>query len=112
MSIYSGKYDFADYVDGHGIEAVKEAKIYVGFDYDEKSMEIIPKKELKIESIRDCIPYYPHIIAVQLGREGRDVLYLTEKSYIDIQEECGRFSKETIDYYRNELAREMAKFEN
>lgn len=78
MSKFSGKYDFADFVESVGSDAaIDKYKIYIGWN-------VIP---LKFETAADLIPYYPHLIIFEAHNEsGCGVVRLTEYSYVDEQE--------------------------
>ena len=53
MSNFTGKFDFYDMIEMHGVESViNNYKVYIGDN----------KTPLRIESVRDLAPYYPHIL--------------------------------------------------
>lgn len=99
MSRFSGKCDFCDEIEIMGLERILKAKVYVG-NSDEP---------LILNSIEDCIPYYPYVVTTAGFSPGNDVIHLTSKSWVDICEE--RYGTcNTYQYYRNELAEEMKKY--
>lgn len=101
MSRFSGKCDFCDLIDIFGLDKILNSIIYVG------------DKRVELKSRRDCIPYYPHI--ERMGgwdaKEGRGVFFLTDRSWVDIEEE--RYGHMKIhDYYREALRKEMEAAEH
>lgn len=102
MSKYSGKFDCADLIDICG-----------GFkEFMKRSPEIRiseSKIPLKIEKIQDVIPYYPYVITLSISENGRTVYWLSSESWVDTEErECGHHA--IHDCYREELAKEMEKY--
>lgn len=89
MSRYSGKCDLFDsFVMIHNYtdeELKNNVRVYLG-----KS-----DTPLKLETIKDLIPYYPHLISVGCydNTERKSVIYITSKSFVDIEEQ------ETLEYY-------------
>ena len=99
MSKFSGKCDFCDTIEICGLEKILNSKIYLG-----KSE--IP---LEIKSLEDCIPYYPHIVTASFFNKDRCVIYLSEKSWVDIEEE--RYGHTLMqDRYRKYLQEELEKY--
>lgn len=99
MSMYSGKCDFCDEIAIFGLGRILNAKVYVGES----------ETPLKLRSRRDCIPYYPHIVSRSFhSSEFGDVIRLSEKSWVDIEEE--RYGHLTAhDFYRQRLQEEIEK---
>ena len=99
MSRFSGKCDFCDEIEIHGLDRVLNAKVYVG-DCD---------KPLKLNSLADCIPYYPYVVVASFDLGGCLEFYLTSKSWVDMQEErYGYFA--CYDSYRKILLKEIEKY--
>lgn len=94
MSRFSGKCDFYDHITIHGLDSVLESRVYVG-----RSTE-----PLELTCRADCIPYYPYVISSCGGPVGN--IYLTEKSWVDIEEEQLGHLK-IHDFYREALAEEL-----
>lgn len=92
MSRYSGKCDFGDTWSIFGEEYILNSKIYIG-------KNIVP---LRIESYKDALPYFPHIVCIQTGDKAGANIWLTEKSFVDSEEEASL--ERTLDrlkkYYR------------
>lgn len=88
MSRFSGKCDFYDHIEINGIEKVLASNIYIGEN-------IIP---LKINSEKDCIPYYAHIVYLSTPTTAR----LTTRSWIDEEEDkvLTRKIERVKKYYR------------
>lgn len=101
MSRFSGKCDFYDEIEIFGLDRVLSAKIFIGEnDYP-----------LAITSYKDCIPYFPYIVTMSFHdkNEGRDIIRLSEKSWVDI--EAGRYGKLPIhDLYKELLKEEKEKY--
>lgn len=93
ISRYSGKCDVYDsFVMIHNYtdeELKNNAKVYLG-----KS-----DTPLKLENMKDLIPYYPHLISVGCydNTERKSVIHITSKSFVDIEEQ------ETLEYYLNRI---------
>lgn len=89
MSRYSGKCDVYDsFVMIHNYtdeELKNNVKVYLG-----KS-----DTPLKLETMKDLIPYYPHLISVGCydNAERKSVIHITSKSFVDIEEQ------ESLEYY-------------
>lgn len=80
MSI-SGKCDFSDTVELYGADKIlNNYKIYAAHN------DVIP---LKFEKPADLIAYYPYLVATMYSdnSEGRGVILLSERSFIDVEEE-------------------------
>ena len=101
MSKFSGKCDFYDEIEIFGLDRILTAKVYIGdSDYP-----------LSLKTYADCIPYFPHIITMSFYDKttGRHIIRLSEKSWVDIEEE--RYGKMPIhDYYRKLLQEEKEKY--
>lgn len=80
ISRYSGKCDLYDVlVDIREVTDFSKIKIYAA------NNTIIP---LRIDSQKDLMPYYPYIIGMHVSDgEGNMIVYLSKKSYVDIEEE-------------------------
>lgn len=77
----SGKCDFQDTVEIHGVDKIlSDYKIYAAGN------DIIP---LKFEKPADLIAYYPYLVAMMYSnnQDGYGEIHLSERSYIDIAEE-------------------------
>lgn len=101
MSRFSGKCDFYDEIEIFGLDRVLTANIFIG----ENNCPI------SITCYEDCIPYFPHIITMSFYDKttGRHIIRLSEKSWVDIEEE--RYGKIPIhDYYRKLLQEEKEKY--
>ena len=102
MSLYSGCFDFADEIDVHGgFEEFKKMgyEVYIG-DCDEP---------IPCNTIKDVIPYYPHIITCSVASNEKKYIFLSEKSWVDIEEEKYGHT-DMHDLYRNKLKKEIEKY--
>ncbi len=100
MSKFSGKCDFCDEIAIHGLDHILRCDVYVGSS----------RTPLRLTCLADCVPYYPYIVSVAAhdNVRNRGVICLTERSWVDIEEE--RDGHHPIhDYYRQALAEELAK---
>jgi hypothetical protein len=101
MSRFSGKCDFYDEIEIFGLENILKSKVFVG-----------PSKEpLKLTSRRDCIPYYPYVVMASYYNDGVGCLFLTAKSWVDIEEERYGKSHPLFDIYREMLKEELELFD-
>ena len=97
MSKYSGKCDFADHIDIHGMDSVRKSKIYLGYD------NYIAGISLNIKSERDAMPFYTHIISFCSMRDGVGNVVLTERSWLDLEEE------DRLKWYREAVLKEYRR---
>lgn len=88
MSKFSGKCDFYDSIEICGFDFNKY-EVYLGHGGE----------PLKFAREEDLIPYYPHIIGCSFtnNTEKRSVIYLTSKSWVDIEEE------EWLEFVKNQM---------
>lgn len=99
MSRFSGKCDFYDEICIFGLEKILAGKVYVGNS----------KVPLKLESIKDCVPYFSYVACWLSSNDKGVSIGLTEKSWVDMEEE--RYGKMAIhNYYRQLLAEELEKY--
>ena len=99
MSKFSGKCDFYDEIEIFGLDRVLMGEVYLG-EAD------LP---LALGSYTDCIPFFPHIVTMSFTSEGRTIIRLSEKSWVDIEER--RYGKMPMhDYYRKLLKEEKEKY--
>lgn len=104
MSRFCGKCDFYDCLVIHdGFEKVinGDFEVFLG-DRDHP---------LHFGSLGEVVPYYPHLVssAAHDNVTGTATIFLTEHSYMDYYEE--KYGKsEFTEYYRNQLAKEIAKY--
>lgn len=96
MSRFSGKFDFCDKIDIQGLDRILRCDVYC------------KGQRLELKTRRDCIPYYPHIPCLCWwdNERGRGTIHLSEKSWVDIEEERYGHMK-THDFYREALRKEM-----
>ena len=100
MSKFSGKCDFRDEIAIHGLDHILRCDVYVGRS----------TTPLRLTCLADCVPYYPYVVssAGHDNAKGHGVIRLTEKSWVDIEED--RYGRHpSYDYYRQALAEELAK---
>lgn len=100
MSRFSGKCDFCDEIEIHGLDRVLNGDVYVG-DNDEP---------LELKSIEDCVPYYPYIVvaAVHNNLTNKCSITLSSRSWVDIEEE--RYGHMQMhDVYRKDLQNEIQR---
>ena len=97
MSKYSGKCDFADHINIHGMDSVRKSKIYLGYD------NYIAGISLNIKSERDAMPFYAHIISFCSMRDGVGNVILTERSWLDLEEE------DRLKLYRDAVLKEYRR---
>lgn len=76
MSKFSGKCDFYDHISIAGLENVLKSKVYVGRS----------SQPLDLTCEADCVPYYPYVISSCGCTHGVGTIYLTERSWVDIEE--------------------------
>lgn len=76
MSKFSGKCDFYDHISIAGLENVLKSKVYVGRS----------SQPLNLTCEADCVPYYPYVISSCGCTHGVGTIYLTERSWVDIEE--------------------------
>lgn len=76
MSKFSGKCDFYDHISIAGLDNVLKSKVYVGRS----------SKPLELTCEADCVPYYPYVISSCGCTHGVGTIYLTERSWVDIEE--------------------------
>jgi len=77
LSKFSGKCDFYDEIEIFGLENILNSKIYIGDS----------KEPLKLTCRKDCIPYYPYVVTASAKTNGVGTIFLTEKSWVDIEAE-------------------------
>lgn len=99
MSKFSGKCDFYDEIVIFGLEWVLNHKIYLGNS----------EEPLQLNCLKDCIPYYPHIISTSCTQDGKGVIRLSEKSWVDIENERYGHS-EMRDIYKRDLENELKNY--
>lgn len=88
MSKYSGKYDFADWIETHGVENIDKVNVYVG------------DNKVKVHEYRDIIPYLAHIIVFAgSAKGGQATVKLSVDSYVD------RYEREMLQYAMDDLLR-------
>ena len=98
MSKFSGKCDFYDEIQIFGLDYILNATIYI---------EGQPEP-LSLNSLKDCVPYFPYIVTMA-SYSNNPILYLSSKSWVDIEEE--RYGHMRIyDLYREFLKEEMEKY--
>lgn len=99
MSRFSGKCDFCDEIEILGLDKILMSNVYVG---DSTS-------PLELKTLEDCIPYYPYVVSCSFtNKESGGVIHLTEKSWVDIEEEKYGHMK-IHEYYRDALKKEMQR---
>ena len=74
MSCYSGKCDFKDIIEIHGIEHIMISVMHVG------------EKDLKVSDPKDFIPYYPYVVAMMAWEKDHGTIWLSKESYVDTEE--------------------------
>lgn len=101
MSKFSGKCDFYDIIEMYGLDRILAARVCIA-NTDE---------ELQLNCRADCIKYYPHIVMYSsCNNEGNDCFCLSEKSWVDMEEE--RYGLHPYyDTYRELLKKEIEKYE-
>ena len=101
MGRYSGKCDFSDSIDIHGVDNILKSTIKI-----RKEDGLLIKLDLQNE--KDLIPYYPYLVSMGYHNKIKDVVELCADSFID-EEERERIDlrlKEVIEYcekYKNTL---------
>ena len=101
LSKFSGKCDFYDEIEIFGLENILNSKVYVGDN----------KEPLNLTCRKDCIPYYPYVVTASAKTNGVGTIFLTEKSWVDIESErYGEFG--CHNYYRELLKKELEMAEN
>lgn len=96
MSMYTGKFDFADRISSYNSleEALKKTKIYA-FGHD-----LVP---LAMKEPKDLVAYYPYLVGIAVGnKEGYQSIHLSSESYIDTseRERLEWILRDAIKYYR------------
>ena len=89
MSKFSGKCDVFDWFGDDSDEFITNSNIK------------IRETTLNIKNRKDLIPYYPYLVASGGRDKNKCTVFLTEKSYIDIEEEESLKTdlKSLLDYY-------------
>lgn len=91
MSMFSGKCDCYDtLVVIHNyteIDLKNKVEIYVGNNTE----------PLHIDSYKDLIPYYPHLISSAMFSKGKSVVHLSSESFVDSEE------RESMEFRLKEL---------
>ena len=100
MSKFSGKCDFYDVIEMHGLEHILNSDVYIGDSN-------IP---LNLVCYKDCIPYFPYVVSIAgYSRNSKSFIRLTTKSWVDIEEE--RYGHMRMhDLYREFLKEEIEKY--
>lgn len=99
MSRFSGKCDFCDEIEIFGTDRILNAEVYIGHSTD---------YPLELNCLADCVPYYPYVTTCAVWTKERDVIHLTERSWVDIEEE--RYGPLLMhEHYRKALAEEIEK---
>lgn len=99
MSKYSGKCDFCDYIAMVGIENVLASEIFVG------------KIKVELKELRDCIPFYPHIVKSYSTKSGIGTIILSPESWIDTKENSTlMFCSEIVQSYYNKCVENNIAF--
>ncbi len=103
---FSGKADFQDVCEMH----YTPEEILSKFEIYARVGDIIP---LKIETKKDLIAYYPYLtVAIYSSRNNTGTIKLSEKSYIDKEEEEQMTRKlETIKRYYKKCKRKKIPFD-
>lgn len=100
MSRFSGKCDFYDNIHIHGLDHILNCRVYVGNS----------EEPLKLTCLADCVPYYPYVVSIASYDNVNKCGYirLTEKSWVDIEEE--RYGHLNVhDFYREMLQKEIER---
>lgn len=101
MSKFSGKCDFYDEIEIFGLENILNSRIYVGDN----------KEPLELTCREDCIPYYPYIVTASAKTNGVGTIFLTDKSWVDIEaEKYGEYPFH--NHYRDLLKKELEMAKN
>lgn len=109
MSKFSGRFDFYDLIVLHGFDYVQHSRVYTVGGFDQQTGKVIPEKRLEFESLKDAVPYYPYIITMSSTGKDAGTIYLSAKSWVDIEEErYGHFAAH--DRYRRELQEELGRW--
>lgn len=78
-----------------------ESEVYLGSLFGED-----PPEKIELKTIKDCIPYYPHIVSFHAF----DKIYLSRESWVDISER--RYGKMKMhEYYRQRLKKEIERYQ-
>ena len=77
MSRFSGKCDFYDLIDIHGVDKILSCNIY-------NHKDLIP---LRTESVKDLIPYYPYLTSLVNIGKNNGYIRLSRQSFIDYEEQ-------------------------
>ena len=83
---------------------------YYGKEY--KTLKELNKKHIYItkdihfNTLLDIIPYYPYIVCVACCNEGKETIFISDRSYVDEEEESALehgWEHSMTNYYRKEL---------
>lgn len=87
MSKYSGKCDFYDVINIHGLDYILRSKIYIGNS----------DNQLDLKEKKDLIPYYSYTVAIAGYDKDSCFIRLSSHSYVD------EYEKESLEFYLNEF---------
>lgn len=83
MSRFSGKCDFLDSLEIRDI--VDDLEKFNS--WKKKTVIYINREELEFETIKDLVPYYTHIITLSHFSDNKNIVHLSSKSWLELEEE-------------------------
>lgn len=98
MSRFSGRCDFCDEIEIFGLDFILNSKVYLGDS----------RTPLDLNSLADCIPYYPYVVASggYNIKDGYGTLYLAAESEVVRR---AKYDPEGADRYRKLLEEEIQR---
>lgn len=99
MSKFSGKCDFCDIIEINGLENILKSQVCLSSS----------EAPLELHSIKDCIPYYQHIVIASSTTKGVGTYILTDKPWTQIERERSG-NPNSHRFYDKELRKEMVKY--
>ena len=93
-------------------EKEKTTYTYEYFGKEYKTLKELNKKhvyitkEIHFDTLLDIIPYYPYIVSTSFSDKDKAIVYLSNKSFVDEEEELALkhgWERSSTDFYRKEL---------
>lgn len=83
---------------------------YYGKEYDSlkelNKKHVYITKDIHFDTLLDIIPYYPYIVSFCCSSDGKETVYISDRSFVEEEEESALehgWERSLTDYYRKEL---------